>query len=109
VLGLPASYPLDLRKLLNEMGLDSLMAVELRNAFSASFGTTFPATLLFKYPTIQDLAQHLGERFAGAPAAEGQEVSSEAGDKRGKLRRDLMAASRQRRCLQRRGISEASC
>jgi NAD(P)-dependent dehydrogenase (short-subunit alcohol dehydrogenase family)/acyl carrier protein len=85
VLGLPASHPIDLRKPLSEMGLDSLMAVELRNAFSASFGTTFPATLLFDYPTIEDIAQHLGERFAGAPAGEAQEASSVVTEGRAKL------------------------
>ena len=40
------------------------MAVELRNALSANFGVTFPATLLFDYPTVEDLWWYLAECFA---------------------------------------------
>ena len=44
------------RSPLQEYGLDSLMAVELRNGIGGLLGRTLPATLLFKYPTLHALA-----------------------------------------------------
>lgn len=44
---------------LKDAGLDSLMAVELRNAISRSIGEPLPATLLFDYPTLNDLSAFL--------------------------------------------------
>jgi myxalamid-type polyketide synthase MxaC len=49
-------------KPLRELGLDSLMAVEVRNAISARIGKTLPATLLFNYPTVKALRQYLLEK-----------------------------------------------
>ena len=42
-----------------EAGLDSLGAVELRNLLAAQLHTDLPSTLLFDYPTLSSLAQHL--------------------------------------------------
>ena len=38
---------------LMEAGLDSLAAVELRNAVAARFGAAMPATLALDYPTLK--------------------------------------------------------
>ncbi|MGB0129289.1 MAG: acyl carrier protein, partial [Rhodocyclaceae bacterium] len=72
VLGLPATTPLDGRAALKDMGLDSLMAVELRNLLARSIGTSLPATLLFDYPTLEAMAAFLMQRLelaAPAPSA----------------------------------------
>ena len=44
-----------------DLGMDSLMAVELRNRLNRAFSDTYvaPNTLVFDYPTIADLGRHL--------------------------------------------------
>jgi acyl carrier protein len=85
VLGLSASYNLDTLQPLREIGMDSLMAVELRNALGASLGQKLPSTLLFDYPTVEALTDFLAQELwpEAKPAsqkdgAEGQPVPAAA-------------------------------
>ena len=59
VLGIDPKKNIDLDLPLHELGLDSLMAVELRNKLSRLVGQPLPATLLFEFPTVRTLAGRL--------------------------------------------------
>ncbi|TXC66102.1 methyltransferase [Piscinibacter aquaticus] len=52
---------------LMDLGLDSLMAVQLRNGLAKAVGLpkALPATLMFDHPTIDAMARHLLERVSG--------------------------------------------
>jgi len=59
VMGLEAGPTIDPARPLRELGLDSLMAVELRNTLAAQLGRGLTATLLFDHPTLDALVNHL--------------------------------------------------
>ncbi|MGQ4389076.1 SDR family NAD(P)-dependent oxidoreductase [Streptomyces sp. SAS_270] len=70
----PAS--IDVRRGFTELGLDSLAAIELRNALAETSGIRLPATLMFDYPNAEALARFLLEEIdvpAVAPAADVEE------------------------------------
>jgi acyl carrier protein len=59
VLGQKDKGLLDDQTPLRDFGLDSLLAVELRNSLSRSLGTSLPATLLFDYSTVGALTNFI--------------------------------------------------
>jgi acyl transferase domain-containing protein/SAM-dependent methyltransferase len=59
VLGFDSSREIDLEQGLFDMGMDSLMAVELKGQMERSLGLPLPSTLTFNYPTIKALADYL--------------------------------------------------
>jgi acyl transferase domain-containing protein len=65
VLGVQRSDDLDVTEPLRQLGLDSLMAVELRNLLGKAVGRTLSATLTFDHPSVAALAEYLArEVFA---------------------------------------------
>ena len=56
IMSIPDGTHIDQNELLHDLGLDSLVAVELRNVLCAITGKQLPATLLFKLPTIKALS-----------------------------------------------------
>ncbi len=65
VMGLDVNASIKKDQPLQELGLDSLMAVELRNILSLISGKHLAATLLFNYPTIHSLSQFLIDDIFG--------------------------------------------
>ena len=68
MLGFGPDRRIDHRQPLQELGLDSLMAVEFRNALAAAVERPLPTTLLFSYPALDDIAEHLARDIFGWPA-----------------------------------------
>lgn len=67
VLGLPGADAVPKDRPLQELGLDSLMAVEVRNRLSELVGEKLPASILFDHPTPVDLARGVGRRIGSVP------------------------------------------
>ncbi len=61
VLGLAPTAIIDTNRGFSEMGMDSLMSVELRNRLRASTGKNISSTLAFDYPTVEALVNYLTE------------------------------------------------
>jgi acyl transferase domain-containing protein/NAD(P)-dependent dehydrogenase (short-subunit alcohol dehydrogenase family) len=81
LVGLAPDVELDPGQPLNSYGLDSLMAVEMRNSLSTSLGKSLPASLLFDYPTGLALADHLLQTIPGLIADSAQPAHVETGKK----------------------------
>ncbi|MFD4982880.1 SDR family NAD(P)-dependent oxidoreductase [Streptomyces sp. NPDC058383] len=65
VLGHESPERVSTTRAFNEMGFDSLAAVELRNRLSSATGLPLTATLVFDYPSPVALADHLASRLGG--------------------------------------------
>ncbi|NER45916.1 MAG: amino acid adenylation domain-containing protein, partial [Symploca sp. SIO1A3] len=60
ILGLSATDKPDLQLGFFELGMDSLMALELRNRLAQLLGVNLPSTLTFDFPNIEGLTHYIG-------------------------------------------------
>jgi thioester reductase-like protein len=88
ILRLDSDKQVDIDQPFNEMGFDSLMAVEMRNSLQKQLGMVIPATSLFENPTISSLALYLSGRMAGQQTP--TERSGESDATSAELRRDAI-------------------
>ncbi|MCX5198443.1 SDR family NAD(P)-dependent oxidoreductase [Streptomyces sp. NBC_00249] len=66
VLGHSDHSSIDAERAFQELGFDSLTAVELRNQLNSTTGMRLPSTLVFDYPNPAALAAHLSSELFGA-------------------------------------------
>jgi acyl transferase domain-containing protein/acyl carrier protein len=68
VLAYPTPEAIAVDRTFQELGVDSHLAVDLRNRIAAGTGRSLPATILFDHPTCADLAGYLtGGRVESTP------------------------------------------
>ncbi|WP_156658093.1 SDR family NAD(P)-dependent oxidoreductase, partial [Mycobacterium kyorinense] len=67
VLGNTTPEAIDADKAFQDLGFDSLTAVEMRNRLKAATGLALSPTLIFDYPTPNGLATYIRTELAGVP------------------------------------------
>jgi acyl carrier protein len=84
---------LDPARPMSELGMDSLMAVEFRNKLAWRLARPLPATLIFNYPTLNDVITYLaGLMTATTPPAAEERSDALAMDELDSLSEDELAA-----------------
>jgi acyl carrier protein len=80
ILDIDDADEIDPREPLTELGLDSLMAVELRGLLSSGLGVerNLPSTLVFDYPSVADLTEYLMNEVLQAAEPAQQAAAAEA-------------------------------
>jgi 8-amino-7-oxononanoate synthase len=66
ILGFSTAAKVDLHQNFDDMGMDSLMAVELSNYVRTLLGSSVPLDLAFDYPTVAALVEYLTQQGYGA-------------------------------------------
>jgi acyl carrier protein len=66
ILGGNPSNSLNQKRDFLSMGMDSLTSIELRNSLQTSLGSSLPPTLLFEYPTVEELVGYFTQKVFSA-------------------------------------------
>ncbi|TGO03690.1 hypothetical protein PN36_02185 [Candidatus Thiomargarita nelsonii] len=66
IIGFPPSQLPDIQQGFALMGIDSLMAIDLRNRLQTKLGRSMPSTLAFNYPNIESLAGYVFNEVFGS-------------------------------------------
>ena len=79
IMGLDAAVALDRRNGFFEMGMDSLMAIELRNRLHGALGSehALPSSLTFDYPDVESLSDFLAARLQLGDSAQTAPATSD--------------------------------
>jgi len=83
VLGMAKSKIPNAKQGFAEMGMDSMLSVELRNRLQKSYRCKLPATLVFLYPTVEKLAAYFREDLLAEQLSVSDDPAEEATDHQG--------------------------
>ena len=89
ILRLPSADSIEPRHRLFDLGLDSIMALELKNVIERDLGRRLGVTLIFKYPTLEALTDHLLVEVCGVQGE--SEVAPTEGDLEGMSEEEMIA------------------
>jgi acyl carrier protein len=65
VLGLPEDAPLSFKRPLSDMGMDSLMSIEFRDRMERALDLKLESTVLYSYPSLEELLRFLEPNWRG--------------------------------------------
>ena len=77
VFGWPEGMPIDHHRGFFEMGMDSLMSIELKNRLESLLGRSLPGTLTLNYPNISVLSEYLQPKASFESQTDGSAEASE--------------------------------
>ncbi|KPA15487.1 polyketide synthase family protein [Candidatus Magnetomorum sp. HK-1] len=80
ILGIMKPEQIHLRERLFDAGMDSLMAIELKNQLESDLGHSFRNSLLFDYPTVESLVEYLFHEVLFPKSEETEEEITLDGD-----------------------------
>jgi len=90
------SQPLSTQMGFFDMGMDSLMALDLKNRIQVIIGQNLPATLIFEYSNIEALAQYLISEFISEKIVTKTDIEAqEEAEERAKLLQEIQEFSQE--------------